>query len=187
MVRRLPASAVLALAALTLGRTAGAQHAAPPAGRVLAERVRVEGSPASGRTSASPAGHRPLTRATHAIPLRGDDTHLIVHGTLNGVLSGPMLVDTGASYCVLTRAAARLIGLTLVARSTVPVATANGQVVADLLQLDSVEIEDASLRRVDAVVMDAVDPPLIGIIGLSFLNHFRYSVDHAQGMIQLER
>ena len=186
-MHRLAISTALALVASIIGRTAGAQHVAPPAGRVLAERARVDGSPASGRTSSDPARHRPVVRATHAIPLRGDNTHLIVHATLNGVLSGPMLVDTGASYCVLTRAAARRIGLTPVANNTVPVATANGLVVADLLQLDSVQIEDASLRRVDTVVMDAVDPPLIGIIGLSFLNHFRYSVDHAQGTIQLER
>jgi hypothetical protein len=36
--------------------------------------------------------------------------------------------------------------------------------------------------------MDAVEPPLVGIIGLSFLNQFRrYSVDQGRGTIQLER
>ena len=42
------------------------------------------------------------------------------------------------------------------------------------------------LARVDAVVMDAVEPPLIGIIGLNFLTQFRFSVDLAQGTLRLE-
>ena len=49
----------------------------------------------------------PVQRASLDIPLSGGRTHLIVDGTLNGTVSGPMLVDTGASYCVLTRETAR--------------------------------------------------------------------------------
>jgi clan AA aspartic protease (TIGR02281 family) len=134
-----------------------------------------------------PATSRGVVGARYAIPLWGGSKHLVVRGTFNGVLSGPMLVDTGASYCVLTRAVARQLGLGAHAADSVPVATANGEVNADLVTLDSVQIDDARLAGVDAVVMDAVEPPLIGIIGLSFLNHFRYSVDHSEGTIQLER
>ena len=134
-----------------------------------------------------PAPPRGVAGAKYAIPLWGGSKHLVVRGTINGVLSGPMLVDTGASYCVLTRAVARQLGLVARSADSVPVATANGQVTADLVTLDSVQIDDARLAEVDAVVMDAVEPPLVGIIGLSFLNHFRYSVDHSEGTIQLER
>jgi clan AA aspartic protease (TIGR02281 family) len=183
---RLPAGVVLALVALSISRTAAAQHAAAPTGHVPTDRSCVLRSRVSDCIGPGSVEHRRFAR-THAIPLYGDGTHLVVNGRLNSLLSGLMLVDTGASYCVLTRAAAHSLGLTLAARSTVPVTTANGRVVADLVQLDSLAVEDASLRRVDAVIMDAVDPPLIGIIGLSFLNHFRYSVDHARGTIQLER
>jgi clan AA aspartic protease (TIGR02281 family) len=134
-----------------------------------------------------PVPPRGVAGAKYAIPLWGGSKHLVVRGTFNGVLSGPMLVDTGASYCVLTRAVARELGLVARAADSVPVATANGEVTADLVTLDSLQIDDARLAGVDAVVMDAVEPPLIGIIGLSFLNHFRYSVDHSEGTIQLER
>jgi clan AA aspartic protease (TIGR02281 family) len=126
--------------------------------------------------------------ARHHIPLSGGATHLIVHGTLNDVLSGPMLIDTGSSYCVLTRKTAQRLGVRPVVGATVAVATANGEVEADLVRLDSIQVEDARLGGVEAVVIDAVEPPLVGIIGLSFLNQFRrYSVDHARGTIQLER
>jgi len=132
-------------------------------------------------------GARSVQGARYAIPIWGGTKHLIVRATLNGTLSGPMLVDTGASYCVLTRAAARRLGVSGRRSDSVPVATANGHVRADLVTLGSLEIAEARVAGIDAVVMDAVEPPLIGIIGLSFLNHFRYSVDHLEGTIQLER
>jgi len=122
----------------------------------------------------------------HAIPLRGGGTHLIVDGTLNGTLSGPMLVDTGASYCVLTRKTARRLGLVPRGRRTIPVTTANGRIEAGVVALDAVELRDARLAGVDAVVMDAVEPPFIGIIGLNFLTRFRFSVDATEGVLRLE-
>jgi clan AA aspartic protease (TIGR02281 family) len=125
-------------------------------------------------------------RSMHDVPLVGNHKHLVVEATVNSALSGPMLVDTGASYCVLTRDAARRLGLAAAAGRPVAVATANGQVHAGLLQLDSMQIRGARASRVDTVVMDAVEPPLIGIIGLSFLTRFRFSVDHAAGTLRLE-
>ncbi len=106
---------------------------------------------------------------------------------MNGVVSGPMLLDTGASYCVLTRTTARRLGLEPTGRSTVPVVTANGTVAADLVRLGSMQLSGARLRSVDALILDAVEPPLIGIVGLSFLSQFRFSIDHAQGTLRLER
>jgi len=127
--------------------------------------------PTAGTRSAAREGHR----------------HLIVEATINGSISGPMLVDTGASYCILTWESARRLGLTPTRKKAVSVATANGDVAADLIQLASVRIANARLVSVDALIMDAVKPPLIGIVGLSFLNHFRYSVDPTRGTIRLER
>jgi len=124
--------------------------------------------------------------AGHAIPLRGGGTHLIVDGTLNGTLSGPMLVDTGASYCVLTRKTARKLGLVPRTRRTISVATANGRIDARVVALDAIELRDARLAGVDAVVMDAVESPFIGIIGLNFLTRFRFSVDATEGVLRLE-
>lgn len=163
--------------ALVLGPSASAQF-----GR--RDGVRPPEGPAD-RASALVA---PVAPSRHHIPLSGGAKHLIVQGTFNDVLSGPMLIDTGASYCVITRETARRLGLKRIAGESVPVATANGEVAADLVALESIQIEDARLRGVEAVIMDAVDPPLVGIIGLSFLNQFRrYSVDQARGTIQLER
>lgn len=134
-----------------------------------------------------PAAARPLATGPHEIPLTGGRRHLIVEATLNSAVSGPMLIDTGSSYCVLTRSTAQRLGLRSTPNRSIPVATANGQVAAGLVELDLLQLRDARLARVDALIMDAVEPPLIGIIGLSFLNSFRYSVDASEGTLRLER
>lgn len=170
------------LAAVVLGSSASAQFRWRE-GRATENVARVE----DGRDH-DVIAPPPAVPSRHHIPLSGGTKHLIVQGTLNDALSGPLLIDTGASYCVLTRKTAERLGVTRIAGATVPVATANGEVEADLVRLDSIQVEDARLAGIEAVVMDAVEPPLVGILGLSFLNKFRrYSVDQARGTIQLER
>ncbi len=110
----------------------------------------------------------------------------MVEGTLNGTMRGPMLVDTGASHCVLTRGTARKLGLNPRLRARMPVATANGQIDAAVVELDAVALNDAELTGVHALVMDAVEPPLIGIVGLNYLTRYRFSVDLAEGTLRLE-
>lgn len=172
---------MLALGVVLLDFTAGVSERAADHDDVRLERLTASAMPEG------PAPARPDVRAiSHDIPLSGDRKHLIVDGTLNGIVSGPMLVDTGASYCVLTRGTARKLGLAPRTHETIPVATANGQVDADFVELSAVELSDARLASVDAVVMDAVEPPLIGIIGLNFLTRFRFSVDLTEGTLRLE-
>lgn len=148
------------------------------------------------RLDRATASAGPLPRSTsrvsgsdeggHAIPLSGDAKHLVVEGTLNGTVRGPMLVDTGASYCVLTHGTARRLGLSAKPRERIPVATANGQINAAFVELEALALHEAELTGVRAVVMDAVEPPLIGIVGLNYLTRFRFSVDLAEGTLRLE-
>ena len=166
----------------------GASVVAPEEQHTEADGARLE------RLSVAPAAPERPPRTTvaalgagHDVPLAGDQKHLIVDGTLNGTVHGPMLVDTGASYCVLTHRTARKLGLARRPRRSIPVATANGQIDAAFVRLDTLELSDARLAGVDVVVMDAVEPPLIGIVGLNFLTQFRFSVDLAQGTLRLER
>jgi clan AA aspartic protease (TIGR02281 family) len=170
----------IVVGALMLDPIAGAQYLERDVDDVRLDRLTSVGEPERAAAVVARAG------AHHDIPLSGDHKHLIVTGTLNGTVTGPMLIDTGASYCVLTPKTARKLGLAARRHRTIPVATANGQVDADLVALEALEVRDARLSGVDAVVMDAVEPPLIGIIGLNFLTQFRFSVDLAGGTLRLE-
>ncbi len=182
MWRRL-SGAVIAAGALLVEPSTNALSGPHVMERVRLERASAAVEPVAGARTREGA---PARSERHDIPLSGDGKHLIVDGTLNGTVSGPMLVDTGASYCVLTRGTARKLGLNPRASRTIPVATANGQVDADFVEIEAVQLRGARLAGVDAVVMDAVEPPLIGIIGLNFLTQYRFSVDLAEGTLRLE-
>jgi clan AA aspartic protease (TIGR02281 family) len=183
-MRRRWSGAVLAAGALLVEPLTTALSEQQGAAPVRLERA---SAPTVDDVRRRPLGHAIRPRPErHDIPLSGDGKHLIVDGTLNGTVSGPMLVDTGASYCVLTRGTAQRLGLKSRSARTIPVATANGQVDADIVEIDAVELRSARLAGVDAVIMDAVEPPLIGIIGLNFLARYRFSVDLAEGTLRLE-
>ena len=114
---------------------------------------------------------------------------LVVQATINQSISGRFILDTGATYCVVskeTAAAANLDG-----RRDGPktrMATASGRIVeATLGKARRVEMGSAIAREVDVAVVD-VDPApgFRGLIGLSFLRNFRYSVDTDKGQLMLE-
>src|SRR5690348_11009004 len=112
-MRRRLCGAVLALGVVLLDPTTGVPERTSDHDDIRLERLTAPAMPEG------PAAGRPDVRAiSHDIPLSGDRKHLIVDGTLNGIVTGPMLVDTGASYCVLTRGTARKLGLAPRARGT---------------------------------------------------------------------
>lgn len=108
----------------------------------------------------------------------------IVKATINGRLSGRFLLDTGATFCVLTTAAAKRLRLQPGGES-VTLRTAGGLVQASRVELASVQVGSTRAAGVAAVVQDAVDEPLDGIIGLSFLNRFSYAIVPARRVLRL--
>jgi clan AA aspartic protease (TIGR02281 family) len=133
---------------------------------------------------AAPAGAQWSASNQAEVPLDGSGQSWFVRATVNGTVRGLFLLDTGASFCVLAPATARRIS-TAASTTHVTLRTANGTVKAPVLRLSSVEIGGARARDVQAVVHDAVAPPLDGIIGLSFLNNFTYSVDPRRRVLRL--
>jgi clan AA aspartic protease (TIGR02281 family) len=119
------------------------------------------------------------------VPLRGDGTSWLVQATINGRAQGLFLLDTGASYCVITPGLARELALSPTG-SFATVLTANGQVKAPVVRLRSLELNGTRAHDVQAIVHDAVGPRLDGVIGLNFLNRYRYAVDPQRRELELE-
>jgi clan AA aspartic protease (TIGR02281 family) len=128
-------------------------------------------------------GEPTLVRAP--IPLRGDGTSWMVHATVNGRTQGLFLLDTGASYCVIAPAFARELGVPPTG-SFATVHTANGAVRAPVVRLRVLDLAGTRAHDVQAIVHDAVGPSLDGVIGLNFLNRYRYSVDPERRLLELE-
>lgn len=124
-----------------------------------------------------------------AVPLTAHRGALIVQVTVNDRFTGRFLLDTGASYCVVSKEVAReakIRGRT--GGDRVQLMTANGPVDATLGEAREVEVGEVRARDVVvAVVDDAPVPGLDGVLGLSFLGRFRYTVDAAKGTLVLKK
>ena len=118
------------------------------------------------------------------VRLDGDGTAWLVHATLDSKLPGVFLLDTGATYCILTTATARRLHLS---PGTVQaeMRTANGVVRVPVVQVPTIDVGGNRAHDVTAVVHDAVESPLAGILGLSYLDHFKYSIDPKRRVLRL--
>ena len=118
------------------------------------------------------------------VTLEGTGTVWQVHATINGRLHGLFLLDTGATFCVLTVDAAKRLGVTP-GDQHVALHTANGVIAAPLVELGTVDLNGNRAQGVQAVIDDAVEAPLDGIIGLSYLNRFSYSIVPSRRVLRL--
>jgi len=118
------------------------------------------------------------------VPLQGDGKTWTVRATLNGSVQGQFLLDTGATYCVISQGIARRLGLRT-SGEHVTVVTANGQLSVPLVTIRYFDLGSNRARDVKAVIHDSVAPPLDGILGLSFLNNFAYVIDAKQRLVRL--
>ncbi len=102
---------------------------------------------------------------------------------LNGELTVPFLLDTGATHVVLTRAVADRLGIEVGPNTKWrDFNTANGVVRHPVVQLESVATNGAFVANVPAAISDSME---IGLLGTSFLNQFEYSIDPVAGVMRL--
>lgn len=118
------------------------------------------------------------------VPLDGDGTAWMVRATLNGSTRALFLLDTGATYCVLSTSLSRRLGLRP-GRTSLDLQTANGTVTVPVVELRTLDVGGSRAHGVQAVVHDAVRSPLDGIIGLNFLNQFHYAIDPRRRTLRL--
>jgi len=108
---------------------------------------------------------------------------------LNNKRSAKFVVDTGASYTLISNALARELSIDVgPAAKTLPFQTANGLINAPVTSLDSISVGGMEIRDLATAVHDAIpDPQVAGLLGLNFLSHFRMDIDTEKGILHLER
>ena len=136
-------------------------------------------------TSSGRSGWSASTTAREA-RLSGDDSQLLVEARLNGRVSGVFLLDTGASYCVITPEMASRLGVSGdPEKESIALETPAGRIKAPMTTLRSIEVAHASAGEVPTVIYPAVGEPLSGILGLSFLRQFEFSIDARRRVLRL--
>jgi clan AA aspartic protease (TIGR02281 family) len=112
---------------------------------------------------------------------------VVIDVLLNRRLTAPMLLDTGADFTVLTKQVARDLRLSSLNHlPTQEFKTAGGTVRFPIATLQSLRVGAAEARDVEvAIDIDGHMP--MGLLGMTFLRHFKVTVDHQRGQVTFER
>ncbi|MBI2998965.1 MAG: TIGR02281 family clan AA aspartic protease [Deltaproteobacteria bacterium] len=124
-----------------------------------------------------------------SVPLQKQGEVVVVQATLNEKTEAKFVVDTGASYTMISHATAKELEIDLGQKfPTLSFQTANGVVQAPLIKLDSIEVGGLQVRNLTAAVHDVFpDPSISGLLGLNFLSNFRLDIDTAKSVLHLEK
>ena len=158
-------------------------HNVPQTQRAAANRLQAQESPRSREPEIKP----PPKKAS--IPLEKHGQVAIIQATLNNKRSAKFVVDTGASYTLISSALARELSIDVGQNpKTLPFQTANGLIQAPVTNLESITVGGLEISNLPAAVHDAVpDPEVAGLLGLNFLSNFRMDIDTQKGMLYLEK
>jgi len=104
-----------------------------------------------------------------------------------GSIRVDVILDTGAAFSALSWSVLKVIGYDpAVVPERREIITANGVIEVPKLQVESITVGDVEAREVEVICHDI--PELAGIrglLGLSFLKHFRTVIDYRQGYLEI--
>jgi clan AA aspartic protease (TIGR02281 family) len=131
---------------------------------------------------------KPLDKAS--VPLQKKGQVAVVRATLNSKATASFVVDTGASYTMISRAMAKELEIDLEEKNlpTIPFQTVNGVISAPVVTLDSIDVGGVEIKNLPAAIYDAFpDSTVSGLLGLNFLSHFRMDIDSKNSLLHLEK
>ena len=104
-----------------------------------------------------------------------------------GTVRIDLILDTGAAFTALPWSVLKLIGYDpAVVPERQQIVTANGIIEVPKLQNEGIGIGTDEARSVEVICHDIPEMTGIrGLLGLSFLKHFRTVIDYQQGFIEI--
>ncbi len=158
-------------------------HNVPPNQRPNAGRIQAPEAPRQADPDKKPAPRKA------SVPMEKHGSVALVQATLNNLRALKFVVDTGASYTLISNAVASDLGIDLGANPrTMPFQTANGLINAPITNIESISIGGLEIRNLAIAIHDAVpDPQIAGLLGLNFLTNFKMDIDTQKGFLHLEK
>lgn len=119
-----------------------------------------------------------VRRSEIALLSQSNNNSIVVPTMINGKFMGTFIVDTGATYTVITPMLARKMGVEINASTPrINIITANGPIKAPLVTLESVKIGQVEVKNVQAVVQDlGNDVLLAGLLGMNCFKDMEMTV-----------
>jgi clan AA aspartic protease (TIGR02281 family) len=126
---------------------------------------------------------------TATVPVVNLGRLFIVEARLNGSRTVRLVVDTGASYTVLFPEIITEMGLENDPDTDLSLWTAGGEVGAQIVTLNTVQVGDMAVVNLPVAVLRLPNPPegIDGLLGLSFLNRFVVTLDPRGAQLKLKR
>lgn len=119
------------------------------------------------------------------VPLFRKHELLFAEVVLNGRIKRYFIVDTGASFTLINKTTAQDLGIKEDENTPfIRAASVSGIISAPLISLASVRVGNAEVENVEALVFPMA-PSGDGLLGNSFLNKFRVSIDSMNGKMTL--
>jgi len=148
------------------------------------------GPPSSHQSQPEPPQPDRLSPPTIMVPLQRIGSLFVVSLTINHTREARLIVDTGASHTILSRRIALDLGLYADTQATpVTMQTVGGPVRGEVVPIESIQVAEAEVRGTAAAIYDLPDAPagVEGLLGLSFLGHFRVTIDTVHNQLMLVR
>lgn len=123
------------------------------------------------------------------IPINKAHSAIIVPKVLlNDKLNVNFFLDTGATYTSISKQTAIMLGLDLNNCRRVSLKTVNGHIKVPLVVIDSININGVVARNVQVTIHDLpAAKNITGLLGLSFLEQFKVTIDRKNERVILER
>jgi len=139
--------------------------------------VREKPAPASAQETSKPEGFEVHLVRRHELWL--------AEVILNDRLKRYLVVDTGASFTLISRQVADELGIIIGENSpSIPASTVSGFILTPLVTLSSIRVGNAEIKDVDVAVY-TMPSGNDGLLGNSFLNQFRVMIDSVNGKMIL--
>ena len=129
------------------------------------------------------------SQATYSeIPYRKQQNVILVQATLNSKHTANFMIDTGATYTIISTAVAESLGLrTNPEASLITLQAASGEINVPLVNIDTIRLGDTTVPNVMAAIHTIESSSdLSGVIGLNLLNRFTMTVDASRHILQFE-
>lgn len=132
-----------------------------------------------------PAEPTPVVSAS--VTYQKQDGIIMIPVTLNTTIERIFALDTGASYTIISTEIAKTLNVTPNPElPPITLETANGRIQTPLVNLHTVSIGGLPTHNVVAAIHDLGNPSIAGLLGLSFLNRFKMTVDATRNHVLFE-
>lgn len=121
---------------------------------------------------------------TILVPVRSSAGSTVVSVTLNGAVSGNLMLDTGATNTIVSRRLASLLALRPIGTDVVH--TVGGAITVTFARLQSLRLGEAEVTNLPVIIHDfSPNPRFEGLLGMDVLGRYKIGLDIQKQLLVL--